>query len=160
MLSTRLKQVALTQLDSAAWKGPVNKTEIAECVYALVRDSDDYWSLADKRAALQSYLREGIDELMNEKMSEDYLRAHLSHVPRQYLHLLEKLPRFICINMGLGLHVLAVKATRDDWAASAKIKRRVSDHVREKADTDEDVVRALTAENVNTIEELGERATA
>lgn len=160
MLSVKLKQVMQLQLDTAAMRGPVNRSDIAEAVYAMVRDSDEYWSLVDKALALKAYIRDGVSELMDEKMSEDYLRAHLGHVPRQYLHLLEKLPRFMCINASAGLHVLAVNASREDWSASAKIKRTVADHTNKKANEDEDVYRALVAEGVNSIAELGERLAA
>lgn len=160
MLSTKLKQITQLQLDSASMRGPVNRSDIAVRVYELVHDSEEFWSLADKRAALEGYIRDGIAELMDERISEDYLRAHLGHVPRQYLYLLEKLPRYICINAAKGLHVLATKATRDDWADSAKIKRKIANHITTKANDDEDVFRVLSDAGVETIEELSLREAA
>jgi hypothetical protein len=160
MLSTRLQQVTQLHLDRAAAQGLVNKSEVAEMVYTIVRDNPEFWSIQDKRAALQAYIRDGIDALMSERMSEDYLRMHMAHVPRRHLYLLEKRPQYICINAAAGLHILSVKATREHWAASVKIKRTIGNSVIEKADDDEDVMRLLVAEGVDTLEELGRREMA
>ena len=160
MYSKALKQITRLQLDSAAMRGRVNRNEIAAAIYAIARDSDEFWSLRDKRDALEAYIRAGVTELMDETMSEDYVRTNLPHVPREHLHLLEKSPRFLCVNAGAGLHVLAVNATPDDWAANARMKRKIGQSVKEKADTSEDIYRMLVAEGVQSLAELGTRRAA
>lgn len=150
----RTRKLIATELGSAGMLGIVNRRALAEHIWAKTRDSDEWWSLADKREAYLEKLTAEITKAMNEPLSEDYLQRHLS-LPRQYLHLFSKVRTYICINMALGHHVLAIKATKEHWAANARIKRSLGEQVIAHADVSNDVLLALRAEGVDSIEELG-----
>lgn len=152
MHSKRLNQIIRLELDRAALRGPVTKRAIAEQVYRLAREED--WTVADIRDAYMTTLMAAIGAEMSLPMSEEYLREALPSVPRKYLYLLEKTPTFIPINARLGEHVLAIRATQDEWAAAAKIKRAIGERVIEHADVANDIRLALAAEGAATLEEL------
>lgn len=160
MHSKKLNQVIRLQLDSASMRGPVNRRDIAEAVYSIVRDSNDFWSLTDKREAFIGRITSGVVDAMDERMSPEYVRSNLPRVPAKYQHLLERLPTFICVNASLGLHVLAIKATQDDWAANAKIKRSVAERITVHADVSNDIRLALAAAGAATLEDLSNAVTA
>lgn len=160
MHSKKLNQIIRLTLDRAAVQGPVNRRDIAEQVYQIVRDDDDYWSLADKREAYMTVLQSGVTDAMNEPMSEHYLQTNLPAVPKQFLNLLAQMPTYLCINARLGQHVLAIKATQEDWAANSRIKRAIGEQIIVKADLANDIRLALAAAGANSLEELTERKAA
>lgn len=160
MLSDRMKKYIRVQLDSALMHGPVNCKEIASAVYGRVGDSDEFWALADKRSAYEAYIRAEVESQIKEPMSEEYLRLHLPEIPAKHLATFDKQPRTLCINAALGLHVLAIHATTEQWGGNARMKRSVGDSVIAKADAAEDIYRLLLAEGVGSIAELGKRLAA
>jgi hypothetical protein len=160
MHSKRLNQVIRLELERAAFHGPVNKRDIAEQVYRIVRDDGEYWTLADKRDALVNLLVSAVGEQMSLPMSEQYLLDNLPSVPRKYMHLLEKTPTFIPINARLGQHVLAIRATQEDWAAAARIKRAIGERVITHADVANDIRLALATEGAASLEDLAQRQAA
>lgn len=160
MLNSRTKKYIRVLLDSALMRGPVNSKEVATDVYRQIGDKDEFWALADLRGAKEAYIRNEVVLQLKEPMSEEYLRLHLPEIPAKHLATFEKQPRTLCINAALGLHILAIHATTEQWGNNARMKRAVGESVIEKADVAEDIYRLLVAEGVGSIAELGTRLAA
>lgn len=154
MHSKRLNQFIRVELDTAAMRGPVNRREIAERVYSITRDSLDFWSLADLRDAHMNAILDGVVDAMDERITPESIQRILPRVPAKFQHLLEKMPTFICINAGAGLHVLSINATQEDWAASARLKKSIAERIKSYADIATDIGLLLASEGANTLADL------
>ena len=123
MLKALRDTIRLT-VDMAGMRGTFTKAELVDAFYAQHRDR--LFGLQDQRERDLIYLTRCFTESMKEPLDGEVLDR--LNVPRDFLHLLDKLPRTLCICLS-GKHVLSILATADDWAANAHLKREVGQNV-------------------------------
>jgi hypothetical protein len=159
MHSKALIQKTRLTLDTMGMAGPVTRRAVAERV---VNSSESDWALADLFDAKLAYVIQTVSHMMSEPLSQSYLDRHLPDaIPEAYRATLAKCPSFICISKRGGRaapHVMAIKATCEQWEAYIDLKKFIEAHVRRARLSDQDILDLLRMMKVNTIEDLFKKA--
>lgn len=142
-------------VDVAGMRGPFSRQEIADTIYD--QHGGSLLSLLDQREAFQLLILSYIREVQNEPLSNEEL-AQLN-VPRPFMHLLDNLPKTICICTS-GQHVLSIRATTDDWAHHAALLGQLRDRIAAKVNKAADIHKMLAAAGANSLLDLQERKAA
>jgi len=138
MPSKALRDAVRLSIDIAGMRGSFTKAELVTDVYE--RHGDNLMCGDDRREALQLLLGKYVTVGMKEVIDAEVIER--LNVPRKYMHLLNKLPRTLCVCLS-GRHVLSIKATADDWAANHRMKRNIGEQVLAAADVSRDLSRFL-----------------
>lgn len=123
MLKSLRDAIRLT-VDIAGMRGSFTKAELIEQFYAQHRDR--LFGPMDQRERDLIYLNKCFTDSMKEPLEGEVIER--LNVPRAYMHLLDKLPRTLCICPS-GRHVLSIRATAEDWAANSRLKREIGQQV-------------------------------
>lgn len=137
MLKALRDAIRLT-IDIAGMRGSFTKAELIEQFYEQHRDR--LFGPSDQRERDMIYLSKCFTDGMKERVDGEVI-DRLS-VPRDYMHLLDKLPRTLCICPS-GRHVLSIRATAEDWAANSRLKRDIGEKVIAAANVSKDMSRFL-----------------
>lgn len=137
MLKALRDEIRLT-IDIAGMRGSFTKAELIEQFYD--RHRDRLFGPADEREMHLTYLSKCFTDGMKERVDGEVIER--LRVPRDYMHLLDKLPRTLCICPS-GRHVLSIRATAEDWAANSNLKREIGEKVIAAANVSKDMSRFL-----------------
>ncbi len=138
MPTKSLRDAVRLAIDIAGMRGSFTKAELVEDVYS--QHGVRLMSGQDEREAHRLLLAKYISDSMKEAVDDETIQ-HLN-VPRKHMHLLDKLPRTLCICTS-GQHVLSIRATADDWAANSSLKRHIGEQVIAAAGVSQNLSRFL-----------------
>lgn len=155
MPSKALRDAVRLAIDIAGMRGPFSRQDIADTVYG--QHGTRLLSVQDEREAFRMLILSYVREVQNEPLSSEEI-AQLN-VPRKHMHLLDKLPKTICICPS-GKHVLSIIAAPSDWAAHAGLLGQLKDRVAAKANKAADIQRMLASESAGSLLDLGQRIAA
>lgn len=138
MPTKALRDAVRLAIDIAGMRGSFTKSELVEDVYA--QHGRHLLSGQDEREAHKLLLGKYITDSMKEVVDTEVIER--LNVPRDSMHLLDKLPRTLCICPS-GRHVLSIRATAEDWAANSRLKRDIGEKVIAAANVSKDMSRFL-----------------
>lgn len=133
-----LREAIRLSIDIAGMRGSFTKSELVDQFYAHHRDR--LFGLQDQRERDLIYLGKCFTESMKEPLEGETIDR--LNVPRDFMHLLDKLPRTLCVCPS-GKHVLSIMATADDWAANEQLKRHIGRQVLAASKVSGDISRFL-----------------
>ncbi len=125
-------------IDIAGMRGSFTKAQLVEDIYA--QHGDRLLSGQDEREARRLFISRHVLRGMKEVLDGEIVDRLI--VPRKHMHLLDKLPRTLCICPS-GRHVLSIRATADDWAANSQLKRTIGEQIIVAATISKDLSRFL-----------------
>lgn len=138
MPTKALRDAVRLAIDIAGMRGSFTKAELVDDIYAqhgarLIFGSDEREA---HKLLLAKYITEGMKEVVDAEV------IHRLNVPRKYMHLLDKLPRTLCICPS-GRHVLSIRASAADWAANYNLKMNIAEQVKAAANVSKDLSQFL-----------------
>ena len=138
MPTKSLRDAVRLAIDIAGMRGSFTKAELVDDIYA--QHGDRLLSGQDEREAHRLLLGQYVTASMKEVVDAEVIER--LNVPRDFMHLLDKLPRTLCICPS-GRHVLSIRATADDWSANYRLKRTIGEQVMAAATVSKDLSRFL-----------------